>query len=202
MSKRDGSGKVGRRKQMSQIGRLAKMRRKLAGKPNIPALRVCDDCASHKAQQLFQNVRDVLMTFSVWFWLGVLLVGGGIILQSIRADSERSSDTSPSHRENPEEATGDLVPHNDEWRSLSENNEKLKSDTIRYGALEAKMICPHCQVKGTVHKRSVLKKTGISGAKAAGGFLTGGVSLLLTGLSRSEHYTQAHCTNCSSTWYF
>jgi len=144
------------------------------------------------------------MTFSVWFWLGVLFVGGTIIFQFIGADSdsEHPTDTSPSHREKPKDSTPDLSPRNDELRLLRENNKKLKSDTIRHGALEPNMICPHCQVKGTVHKKSVLKKTGISGAKAAGGFLTGGVSLLLTGLSRSENYTQAHCTNCSSTWYF
>ena len=43
---------------------------------------------------------------------------------------------------------------------------------------------------------------GISGAKATGAVLTLGWSLLATGLSRKEQATQAHCSNCGSTWDF
>ena len=32
--------------------------------------------------------------------------------------------------------------------------------------------------------------------------LTGGISLLATGLSRTEQNTEAHCMNCGSAWVF
>ena len=64
------------------------------------------------------------------------------------------------------------------------------------------LVCPHCQTKGFVHIKSVKRKKGISGAKATGALLTGGLSMLATGLSRKEAMTQAHCDNCNSTWDF
>jgi hypothetical protein len=76
------------------------------------------------------------------------------------------------------------------------------SDMAKHGALREQMICPHCQTKGRVLTKLIQKKAGISGGKATGALLTGGVSLLATGLSRKEALTEAHCLNCSSTWHF
>jgi len=64
------------------------------------------------------------------------------------------------------------------------------------------MICPHCQTKGKVRTKMITQKVGVSGAKATGAILTGGVSLLATGLSQKENKTQAHCDNCGATWTF
>ena len=75
-------------------------------------------------------------------------------------------------------------------------------NTLAHGPLRPEMICPHCQVKGKVHTQLVKHKKGISGGKAAGAILTGGLSILATGLSRKEKCTQAHCDNCGSTWEF
>ena len=83
------------------------------------------------------------------------------------------------------------------WRS-----EKEYRDSKLYGSLSRRLVCPHCQTAGHVHTKSVKKKVGISGGKVTGALLTGGISLLATGLSRKEAVTQAHCTNCSSNWYF
>jgi len=47
----------------------------------------------------------------------------------------------------------------------------------------------------------VERKTGISGGKAAGAVITGGWSILATGLSRKEKMTEAFCDKCLSTWY-
>lgn len=69
-----------------------------------------------------------------------------------------------------------------------------------YGKVKLKMICPHCQEKGTVRTKRVERKMGISGGKVMGGLLTGGVSLLATGLSREESVTEAYCSNCETTW--
>ena len=62
------------------------------------------------------------------------------------------------------------------------------------------LICPHCQTKGSVTSRSVTRKKGISGGKATGAVVTGGASVFLTGLSRTEGATQMHCSNCGTTW--
>ena len=68
--------------------------------------------------------------------------------------------------------------------------------------MERNMICPHCQIKGSVKTRRVKRKSGIHGGKATAALLTAGISLLGTGLSRKENVTEAHCSNCGATWYF
>ncbi len=72
----------------------------------------------------------------------------------------------------------------------------------QWGEKNLVLICPHCQTEGHVHTKAVALKKGVSGAKATGVILTGGLSLLVTGLSRKEDTTQAHCMNCNSTWFF
>jgi hypothetical protein len=64
------------------------------------------------------------------------------------------------------------------------------------------MTCPHCQTKGTVTTTLVRRKKGVSGAKATGAVLTGGLSILGTGLSRKELETEAHCSACGATWHY
>jgi hypothetical protein len=71
-----------------------------------------------------------------------------------------------------------------------------------YGNIYPEIICPHCQKKGYVHVKQVTNKKGVSGGKATAALLTGGISLLATGLSRKEQGSQAHCDNCSMTWSF
>ena len=64
------------------------------------------------------------------------------------------------------------------------------------------MVCPHCHTKGTVRTKPVTQKKGVSGGKATAAVLTGGLSVLATGLSRKEHLTEAHCTRCGNTWRY
>jgi hypothetical protein len=75
-------------------------------------------------------------------------------------------------------------------------------DDLSHGQLRPEMVCPHCQVKGKVHTQSVKHKKGISGGKAVGAILTGGLSILVTGLSRKERATEAYCGNCDAKWSF
>ncbi len=77
--------------------------------------------------------------------------------------------------------------------------ERLELD---FGPINPKLVCPHCQTIGQVRTKPIEQKKGISGGKATAAVLTGGVSMLATGLSRSEANTQAHCMNCESTWVF
>jgi len=71
-----------------------------------------------------------------------------------------------------------------------------------HGSLNKHMICPHCQNKGRVRTKRATKKRGVSGGKATGAFLTGGLSLLATGLSKKQRVTDAWCGVCKSTWEF
>ena len=89
-----------------------------------------------------------------------------------------------------------------EQRTKYDEQQKKIDDELTWGALNSALVCPHCQTKGHVRTMSVKRKRGISGAKATGALLTGGLSILATGLSRKEGLTQAHCGNCSSTWDF
>jgi hypothetical protein len=71
-----------------------------------------------------------------------------------------------------------------------------------HGPINPPLICPHCQTKGFVHVKAATDKAGISGDKATAALLTGGVSLLATGLSQNRTVTQAHCSRCQSDWKF
>jgi hypothetical protein len=62
------------------------------------------------------------------------------------------------------------------------------------------LICPHCTSKGTVSTTYATVKQGISGAKATGAVLTGGLSVIATGLSRKADVTKARCRQCGMTW--
>ena len=68
--------------------------------------------------------------------------------------------------------------------------------------LKAQMVCPHCSERGSVRTERVRVKSGISGGKATGALMTGGLSLLATGLSRKQEVTVADCTNCGASWSF
>jgi hypothetical protein len=53
-----------------------------------------------------------------------------------------------------------------------------------HGALNPVMICPHCQLRGEVRTKAVVKKKGVGGAKATAAVFTAGISMVATGLSR------------------
>lgn len=69
-------------------------------------------------------------------------------------------------------------------------------------ARDAKIVCAQCHSVGHVTTSAVTLKKCISGGKATGAILTGGASLLVTGLSRKEVATEAKCSNCGSVWHF
>ena len=85
---------------------------------------------------------------------------------------------------------------------LERTSDVLSSVSDSLDPASPQLVCPHCQSRGTVRTKRVRQKKGISGGKATAAVLTGGVSLLATGLSRKETQTEAHCSNCGSTWRF
>ena len=85
------------------------------------------------------------------------------------------------------------------WLSPKKTPEELWRENVRaqkqevvtqWGEKNLVLICPHCQTKGFVRTKSLTLKKGVSGVKATGAVLTGGLSLLATGLSRKEDTTQ------------
>lgn len=62
------------------------------------------------------------------------------------------------------------------------------------------IVCKHCNTKGVVKTRPMVRKRGISGGKATGAVLTGGLSAAATGLSRKQTVTEMTCTNCGTVW--
>ena len=79
---------------------------------------------------------------------------------------------------------------------------KSSSSDYLHGELNSAMVCPHCQARGSVRTKSVKRKAGVSGGKLTGALLTGGISILATGLSRKQGVTEAYCGNCGSSWDF
>jgi hypothetical protein len=93
--------------------------------------------------------------------------------------------------------------------SCPQANSQTSAQTVRTGAQppavqsgDAAMICPHCSTRGRVRTRSLKVKKGVSGGKATAAILTGGISVLGTGLSRKEGVTEATCGQCGTTWRF
>jgi hypothetical protein len=60
--------------------------------------------------------------------------------------------------------------------------------------------CPHCQGVGTVTAKGVKKKKGFSTGKATAALLTGGISLVGTGLAQKGEVTQLTCSACGISW--
>jgi hypothetical protein len=133
-------------------------------------------------------------TFS-FFWGISLGIGVLLLIISSITTSKKINAMSPEDKER-------FVA--DKKRKKEENEKKLAdfSATYKYGELNSQMVCPHCQTKGMIRIKSVSNKKGISGGKATAALLTGGLSILGTGLSRKEKGTQAHCENCNNTWAF
>lgn len=86
--------------------------------------------------------------------------------------------------------------------AFEESRTRKAGSAAAYGVLRSQIVCQQCQERGHVRCKTIKNKKGISGGKATGALLTGGVSLLATGLSRKEISTEAHCSNCQSTWQF
>lgn len=76
------------------------------------------------------------------------------------------------------------------------------NEQLSYGYRNPSMHCPHCNTVGQVRTKRIQQKKGISGGKATAAVLTGGVSVIATGLSRKEATTQAFCSNCKNLWTF
>lgn len=172
---------------------------------NIPAegrVAVCPKCAT-KLKVSRQGVceysaLDGCMPFII---IGVIGLVAGIATQSIGISFCAGvvafclySLFSPEMQKKREEHEAQKAPE----RALKSPELAVK----KYGEINFALICQHCQTKGKVHTKPVDKKTGLSFTKAGFGLLTGGVSILGTGLSKVDTMTQAHCDNCNSTWVF
>jgi len=90
-----------------------------------------------------------------------------------------------------------LVVYATWWSTISPHAVAARASKAR---TDSELVCPHCQTYGAVTSRAVVRKKGVSGGKATGALLTGGLSMLLTGLSRKEAATRMWCGNCATGW--
>lgn len=76
----------------------------------------------------------------------------------------------------------------------------IKGTMSLFPKANPKIVCKFCGVTGRVTVQDVDRKQGISGGKATGAVLTGGASLLVTGLSKVQGCKQLACGNCGMEW--
>lgn len=134
--------------------------------------------------------------------VGTLVIGVAFGLRERRARQRGERDARVAFEALPED---ERIAINEAARqSALEHIEARKAEILeeRFGTLRPPMVCPHCHATGAVYCKAVERKKGVSGAKATGAFLTGGLSLFVVGLSRKEAETQATCENCEAVWYF
>jgi hypothetical protein len=79
--------------------------------------------------------------------------------------------------------------------------QKAMREQEEKAAKQAALVCPHCQQGGGVTSKQVKKKGGISGGKATAAILTGGVSLVGTGLAKKGFVNELSCSNCGMVWH-
>lgn len=87
------------------------------------------------------------------------------------------------------------------WEKSPEGQAKMRQYEAQKRALDEKIKCPHCDTAGFVTTADTHQKSGISGGKATGAVLTGGLSMLATGLSREQSGKTCTCSNCGMTWF-
>jgi hypothetical protein len=76
------------------------------------------------------------------------------------------------------------------------NADEAKQLRMAHGPINKQIECQLCHHVGLVHVHKGAEKQGISGGKATGAILTGGMSLLATGLSRTGEVVICWCGNC------
>ncbi|MDD2609398.1 MAG: hypothetical protein PHX60_06825 [Giesbergeria sp.] len=62
-----------------------------------------------------------------------------------------------------------------------------------FGCTNPKLICPHCQIQGTIRAKSEKRLLSTTGK-------IGGILKTNTTSTTIQHVTQHHCDNCGSTW--
>jgi membrane glycosyltransferase len=142
----------------------------------------------------------------MWFFVVLLVLGMMVLalfingsMEIARKEKEKRAAMSPHelqlYIEN-EKAVADTR------RRAKEERRRQASDTFNHGPINPMMVCQHCNTRGQIRTKGIVNKKGVSGGKATAAVLTGGISLLATGLSRKEAATQARCGTCRNTWSF
>lgn len=98
------------------------------------------------------------------------------------------------NRHGPSQSAGDARIEGKRARAVAARDSAQRIGSNR-------LVCPHCQVTGRVTSKQVKMKKGVSGGKLTGAVLTGGISMLGTGLSRKEKVTEMSCGNCKTVWH-
>lgn len=80
-------------------------------------------------------------------------------------------------------------------KQRKEEAEKIELKIFRdaYGEINSHLICPHCQTKGVVHAKQVVRHVTSIGK-------VGGVLKTDTKSTIVNSVTQHHCIQCNTTW--
>ena len=98
---------------------------------------------------------------------------------------------------------GLMILNRNNLKIAVEKKEELRKELLemsKHGKLFPEVVCTFCQTKGKVRVKKGERKEGLSGGKVAGGMLTGGASILVTGIHRKQEIQNATCGNCRQTW--
>ena len=77
-------------------------------------------------------------------------------------------------------------------KQVEANKESYRLEKERF----ARLHCRHCNTSGYCTVDTTRVKQGISGGKATAAILTGGFSLLLTGLAKKNEVQIVSCSHC------
>ena len=130
------------------------------------------------------------------FWTVVAIVFVAVVILAIVGtvlENKKVAAMSPSERQT-------YLETKETKRKAALAERQAAVITQQHGQINPVLVCPHCQEKGKVRSQPVKRKKGISGGKATAAILTGGVSILATGLSRREKSTEVYCGHCGSKW--
>lgn len=88
------------------------------------------------------------------------------------------------------------------WAICNPEKAKASWKAEQLGPVNPNIVCSQCNTAGKCRVKPIDKKVGVSGGKATAAILTGGVSLLATGLARKELVSQVTCEHCNCSWQF
>ena len=142
------------------------------------------------------------MTEDVWTIFFFLVTIGVVAYFAYKENQTRIDRLHGWRRRQPPRLDGETPEERAAYEAQKQKVAAQNTARMAHGPLNSAMICPHCQQQGGVRTKKIDRKRGISGGKATAALLTGGVSMLATGLSRKEHITRARCTKCGNGWDF
>lgn len=144
-------------------------------------------------EKIISIIAFVLPPILICAYLNSEIMGGNVELEAA-LEAERKAELERMKAARVARArvsVGELLENEKQQRF--DNEVKSQSAKWQYGTKSDTLVCPHCQTKGFVRKKSVtrVQKTRVNSfaARAIG-----------LGTNTETEVTQLHCDNCDVTW--